>query len=453
MVYTPFNAGDENIYAMQAAAAARGELFSGEYFTGLPWLGPVILGFFAKITSVEAVFILADFILPAVIFLLLYRLIRQLKAEPGLAAVGSLGSLFIYQLLTKINPLDWLKPTFFNFNRLIPPQLTFVFFLVFLLALVRSSIWSGVWAGVLAYVYFYHWSAAWVILLLKRQWRALIIAGFISLPYLWQASQATLEQQWRFGRIEGHFFEPLTTIRYLIVIGLVYSSRLPLAAKKLFYSVFGAAIFLMNLQLVTGYTIAPGHWPSSTFEPLVPLVLVVIFGRFLIKHWHLAAGLILAYAFMNQIRISQAWQSMYWITPKEQQLFNQLNQLSEPVVLSLDKRINFFLPVLTTAKPYLPYGSYSSLTNEELWHRFICALALSDLKPEEVEAALNDTQLIGHLFDLTYNQGLTVFSFGRRRLPEELKQSVSNRLAAGPDCPEAIDYIIKADGRLYAAQN
>ena len=141
---------------------------------------------------------------------------------------------------------------------------------------------------------------------------------------------------------------------------------------------------------------------------------------------------------------------MYWLTPREQELFTFFNQQEgNPVVLTLDKRLNFYLPVLSKAKLYLPYGSYSSLSNDELWQRFNCAMVLSRLNQTEIEATLADTQIIGHLFDLTYNQKLTVFSFGKRQLPESLKAWSREQLAQGPACPFPVDYVILNDGSLY----
>lgn len=453
MVYTPFNNGDENIYAGQVKAAADGRLFSSGYSPVLPWVGPLLLGWVTQLTGSPAtVFILADFFLPALIFYLLYLMIRQFKADHGLAVTGALASLFGYQLLTKINPIDWLQPMFFNFNRLIPPQLTYIFFLLFLLSLWRRSFWTGVWAGILAYVYFYHWSAALVILAWRRRFRELLLAGVISAPYLYQALLAPVELRLRFGRLEGRFFEPQTTILYLTVIVFIYFSGLNQKIKNFLIGIFAAAIILMNQQLVTGFTIAPGHWPSSTFGPLVPLVLTLVFGQYLIKYWKIIAGLILLYALVNQVRITRQWQNMYWLKPQEPGLFDFFKQQTDnPVVMTLDKRLNFFLPVMSGVQLYLPYGSYSAMSIDEIWQRFNCAMFLTHLTDKEIEAKLNDTQLIGHLFDLTYNQGLSVFSFGHRQLPEELKDWSRKEVARGPDCHFPVDYIIYPDGRVDEA--
>ena len=165
IIYTPFNNGDENIYASQVVAVVQGQLFDGRNLSSLPFIGPFLLASFTWLFgSVETTFILADFFLPAIIFLLLFQLSWQFKVSRELALVGSLASLFGYQLLTKINPVAWFQPMFFNFNRLIPPQLTFIFLLLFLISLYRRSILAGFWAGLLAYVYFYHWSAELLIL-------------------------------------------------------------------------------------------------------------------------------------------------------------------------------------------------------------------------------------------------------------------------------------------------
>ncbi len=146
--------------------------------------------------------------------------------------------------------------------------------------------------------------------------------------------------------------------------------------------------------------------------------------------------------------IASAWKAMYQLTPAEKELLAFFKDQERPVVLSLDKRLNFYLPVLADARLYLPYGSYSSLDNEALWGRFNCAMVFSRLDEEEVDRTLTDTQILGHLFDLTYNEGLTVFSFGRRRLPENIKEWSRRQISQRPECPLVPDYVILNDNRL-----
>ena len=72
----------------------------------------------------------------------------------------------------------------------------------------------------------------------KKLLAGLLLGLIISLPYFYQSFSAPIEQQIRFGRLEGRFLEPLTTIRYVFLIILIYFSSLSALVKKFWWSVF-----------------------------------------------------------------------------------------------------------------------------------------------------------------------------------------------------------------------
>lgn len=493
-IFTPFNGGDENLYAAQIREVFEGKFFSGDPFIyetknlkpTLPWLGPLIFGLLAKcLGSLELVFIVSDFFLPAVIFFLIFKLTWQISRHYWGSILAGLSTLFLYQLTTKFPPvttglikgfyqtLTLEIPLFFSFNRLIPPQFTFIVFLLFLISLYQTQIkkknyWpiiAGLASGSLAYLYFYQWSASLVILTVitllsffskdgfsKRLFIALTVSLFVSSGYFYQIFSFTqLDKQISFGRLDGRFLEPLTTLRYGLLAVFILIAPLKKPIKNLLLSIFISAVVLMNLQVFTGFTIAPGHWPHSTFEPLLVIsgfiLLTIVFKKYFpdtIKTGLLTIAVII-YAVVNQVKITQAWQSLYQLSSAENRLFQWLNQNtpSESVVLTLNKRLNRYLPVLTDNNIYLPYGSYSQLDNSQLWHRINLAFSAYHLNETQVKDYLLDTQFIGQLFDQTYNyhqrsdlsdlefpdqiedrilEANPVFTFGVRYIPDNLKQ-------------------------------
>jgi len=499
IIFTPFNGGDENLYASQIK-----QILDKKYYSlspHLPWFGPFVFAGLVKIIgSIDLTFIFTDFFLPIIIFLLLYQLVFLITKHFSGSVLAGLSTLFLYHLTTKFPPLNlnqlqnfWetltlSTPYFFNFNRLIPPQFTFIIFILFLINLYQSIIRSkkifpiltGLLAGLLAYNYFFEWSAALVILGLsfiffrsRRVGLALIIALIISTPYLYQALfLSSVDTQIMFGRINGRFFEPLTTLRYLIFSLFIFFFS-PKKLKLFLLSLALAPVLLMNQQLITGFTIHPGHWPYGVFEPLAPLIVLIILST-TFKSWfkdNYKTGLlvipILIYALVNQFKITFEWQSLNYLKPEDVKLFNWLEgQSPSGVVLTLDKRLNRYLAVYSPQDLYLPYGSYSRLTIDQLWQKINLAFFIYQLSPAAITQTLSSTQFIGQMFDQAYNyhklsnlNGLIfpdqvkaqilssdpVLTLGTRYLPDNLKQlSLEKTLSLTKDnlCDFALDYVI-----------
>ena len=499
IIFTPFNGGDENLYASQIK-----QILDKKYYSlspHLPWFGPFVFAGLVKIIgSIDLTFIFTDFFLPIIIFLLLYQLVFLITKHFSGSVLAGLSTLFLYHLTTKFPPLNlnqlqnfWetltlSTPYFFNFNRLIPPQFTFIIFILFLINLYQSIIRSkkifpiltGLLAGLLAYNYFFEWSAALVILGLsfiffrsRRVGLALIIALIISTPYLYQALfLSSVDTQIMFGRINGRFFEPLTTLRYLIFSLFIFFFS-PKKLKLFLLSLALAPVLLMNQQLITGFTIHPGHWPYGVFEPLAPLIVLIILST-TFKSWfkdNYKTGLlvipILIYALVNQFKITFEWQSLNYLKPEDVKLFNWLEgQSPSGVVLTLDKRLNRYLAVYSPQDLYLPYGSYSRLTIDQLWQKINLAFFIYRFSPAAITQTLSSTQFVGQMFDQAYNyhklsnlNGLIfpdqvkaqilssdpVLTLGTRYLPDNLKQlSLEKTLSLTKDnlCDFALDYVI-----------
>lgn len=499
--FTPFSGGDEDIYAAQIREVFEGKLFSGDAFsyetrTKLPiyhWLSPLILGLMAKaINSVSLLFIIGDFVFPAILFALMVKFIYYLTRQYWASVVTALSTLFLFQVINKFPPvtktllqnfwrtITFNPPVFPFFNRLPPPQFTFIIFFLFIISLYYTIVdkskrltiplLTGVLSASLAYIYFYHWSAGVVILAIclgfnllaknittvKKLIIALGTALILSAGYFYQIFSVELaDKRIQAGLINSRFFEPLPTLRYglLSLILFLVIRRQPV--RQLFTSIFLAAVILINLQLIIGFTISPGHWPNTTFEPLVVIaggiLLIEIFKKLnwqkiLSRSWILIFPIFL-YAILNQVSLIQRYGKMYYLSPSEKQLYDWLNQNSSPdsVTLSLNRLINRRLPAITHNYPYLPYGVYSQMNIEKIWERFNLVSSILQLKPEFITWLLTGSnELAGYLFDEAYRyhnlsnlNGLDFppnekeiiakyhpfFSFGYLYIPDNIKQA------------------------------
>lgn len=534
-LFTPFSGGDEDIYAAQINEVFEGKLFSGDAFSyetrnNFPIfasLGQLILGLAAQvINSVSLLFILSDFIFPAILFVLFSRFVYFLTRQYWPAVVTALSTLFLYQLINKIPPVTqdlaknlWLaltfkEPIFFFFNRLPPPQFTYIFFFLFLAGLYRilanqsqSKLFPlipGILSGLLSYMYFYHWSASVVIIgiclgfnllaknsittkkLLLTLGTSLIVSG----GYFYQIYLISqIDKQTQSGLINGRFFEPLVTLRYLLLSLFIFLVIRQRALKQLLAAIFISAVILVNLQLIVGFTMSPGHWPNSTFEPmfviaagilLIEILKKICWQKILDKSWLVILPIFL-YAILNQATIIQRFGQMYYLRASEKQVYDWLNQNSPPdsVVLSFNKLTSRRLPAVTHNYPYLPYGVYSQMLVSEIWDRFNLANSLVQFKPEFITFMLGrNNDFSGYLFGEVYRyhtqsdlSGLDFppevkkiisttspfFTFGYFYIPDNLKQlsyqkidelkilPLSERL-----CRYKLDYLILKNSEIKA---
>ncbi|MFC1626984.1 hypothetical protein ACFL18_00320 [Patescibacteria group bacterium] len=463
MIFTPLNGGDENLYAGQINQVVNNNF--SNLPVHLPWFGAIIFGFLTRfIGSIDTVLILSDFILPIITFYLIYRLSFKLSRHFWASIIASLSAIFISPLTTKIPPitkslftslintLTLKTPYFFSFNRLIPPQFTFIIFMGFLWFLhnvINSSkknypLLTGLLSGLLAYNYFFEWSASLAILFIafcfsffyqskarsKRLFLSLIISLAISSFYLYQAIFITHpDKSIMFGKINGRFIEPLLTVRYLL-FGLI-TFKLSKTKQRLFLtSIVLAPVLLLNQQLITGFTIHPGHWPYAVFEPLVLVIGVILLSQF--KFFKnkiittILVSLILLFSLLNQLKITAQYQQLHYLTSPQADLITWLNQQAPDSILTLDKRLNRYLPVYAHHQIFLPYGSYSDLSIDQLWQRINLSFALLHFNNQSITSVLSNTQFVGQMFDQTYNyhqrSDLTGFTF-----PEDIKEKISQK--------------------------
>lgn len=242
----------------------------------IAWLPEWVFGITAKRfgISVFKIYILADFIFPALLVLLTYGALLSLtNSRPG----AVLGAVFLH------------AGVFFEtMGHPISPQFNILFLLIFfwcLISLVKNERWftavvAGVALGAMINTYFYYWTfaAGFAGLLLfvyfwqrnyrtVRQFLVVLLIGLIggapNFYFLWQAtkSPAYIETFRRFGALATH----LPSGGFIISVSLVLSALILLAHYKKIITPVNffwlmlcgglAEVIVANQQVITGKNI------------------------------------------------------------------------------------------------------------------------------------------------------------------------------------------------------
>lgn len=299
-------------------------------------LGSMVVGYMGKIFSLDInnTLLLSRFILPFVVFLLMYGFVfaisRDKFAALSTAAVlllaeAALSYFGVSHLLRGISPDDFLR-----IARPVNPAMIYIPFFAFLIAFWQFYRKQNWWLGALSaallglnfYNYFYSWTflyafvgVLFALLLIRKKWREAFGVASVGLgallfvvPYVANLYQATLHPAYtetglRFGIIESHtpLFVGWTVVAALLIFFWKFPREEREDRERYF---FGLALLLapfvtMNQQLLTGKVLQAAHYHWFFHKPIaVIFVFIVIFHIFtrhnLIAYKKALAALILA---------------------------------------------------------------------------------------------------------------------------------------------------------------
>lgn len=440
-----------------------GDPFSKDKLPNIyPWLSPLLFGALIFILKdVSLAYLAGNFVFPVILFLLFYWL-GQLVFQRD-----RLWSLF-FGLVGVFTPLVFMVDRIFfngwdlvhvvkNFYpgvrtplatlflaRIDFPLLTLPTYLVAIAFLIifwqkpgrSTAMAAGLFAGLLFYTYFHKWTY-WVVVLgllfvyilfFLRQDRLRLKNFIILIGTTMLTGIPYFVNYFRFTNLAGSKdliqrlsletgYAPNLSVWpsylvYVLLAVLVYylfykkGDRLTAALYFLFLL---AAVFIWNIQIITGFVPQPDHWPRA----VNPLIFLIVF--------HLIYKLINSlesekrYDLRIFFRVLLVVGMIFLITKKivnataflslpAQQIMSRYT-LPEDVVLSyqwlnkntFESRIispsfitSLYLAGFTSSWPYLPFGGVTPLANLELEERFLYANKLFGVEEGVLESRLRD---------------------------------------------------------------
>ncbi len=444
---TPNEYYDESLfYAPKAAAVFWGREFGGDFSTAEHGGGPsiasplnsLILGTLMKLTgSVKSGLIISDFLLPAIIFLLMYLLAYEIISAPTPASVFALIFIMAPKLALALPPTNtsafneiwsaiapFSRPSLIHFSEFDEPKITFVFAALFAYSLMRAlrrggrrnTVFAGLSFGLLFYTYPYDWAAAATALVLmaaiffiqrhpyltRRVGVIFGIGAAISIFYWlnWlELSKLSPDVITRLGGEIGRFFRLESVwkhyIRIVILVPILWYALRHINKKAwVFLSAYLASFAVaVNIQVITGFNAQPDHWYRVQFLPVALAIFLIAYRVYLLYFWGKAGrlwyGLFMAWILGSNLYGQYAYAEKHapaFYIPKdryESYEWLRVNTPKDSVVGTISFEINPAIQLFSHNRLFLPFGLGTPASNSELWERFEIMAGLFGLNSEE----------------------------------------------------------------------
>ncbi|PIR57099.1 MAG: hypothetical protein COU72_02740 [Parcubacteria group bacterium CG10_big_fil_rev_8_21_14_0_10_41_35] len=371
--------------------------------------------------GVDSGFMLADFIFPGMVFILLSLLLRRLTDKPYLSLAGALAVMISYHYLASFPFLpSVLKQIIQVFNlgsyshliRSSHPQISLVIFLVWVSAYFKNKnyLWLGGLLGLLTYTHLFYWSFAfaWTVVglslaLISREPQraktlglslviglALGLLYWLNLCWFYQLPQRPdfILNSWL---ATGWPFKSIALI--LLMLGLA-----KITVKNKILSQFWLSFFSTSLIIVTGSQILGlgfddpiGHWLLRVIYPLT-----AVFGFNLLFNYlkrdnrYLALGLtllLLGYQARLHWQYFKNQAPAFMIESERLELFDWLNKntAKDSVVITAGLTDNLYLPVYTHNNVFIPQSQLTLAPTAEAESRFLIAQKIAGVSEAELK--------------------------------------------------------------------
>lgn len=424
-VYYPISFS-ELVYGSKVKETLEGRLLAGDaqlfehkdqFSKAEPFVPTLLLSVLSLASrSIPNAFFVSDFIFPALLFLLLFGFTYEIRKNFELAIFASLATIIIYPVTTKIPPISLnLLEKLINkvliidvssalpFARTPNPQISYPLFVLALWSLylvhtrykLKYLLACSFFGVILFATYFYPASYFLFIVLtltaLSRVSKDLksfkhlgpLLIVLLICVFLYK----TIADTQPFGvskEIAGQFyaryFDWVFALRYasVFLLVLIIFKRLNRKLSNFLSALIIAAIGIMNIQIITGWTIQPGHWPQTVIEPTMVIVAIVLASQYFKKR-NLSKVLaflsitILVYGFLYQAKFAVTYKNGATITREAQSLLTWLNNntTEKNVVASFDVNTLVYVPVFTNANIFTPILFHNYSTLDESWQRLI----------------------------------------------------------------------------------
>ena len=376
-----------------------------------PYLGQVIMYRFGQIffLSTYQIHLLAKFILPAILFLMIYFFVLLFEPEKKIALASSAGIMLWYGISSISDFKSFLGNNLVIsgpsvFSRPVIPVLGIIilfsflsFFYLYIIQSKKRYYWlSGIFFGLSFYIYFFTWSFLTVFVfvsafwfLVKKDWlnlkkilEVIFLGAFIALPY-WFNFYKLINYQ-AFDSLAGQaglvFSQSIIIGKYLIAALLLYF--LLLYTKRIkginfwFWScLIVSFIVILNQQLITHRVLQPGHYHWYIIKPLTVilfiwfisnliqnkckkcfglLVIILIAGGFYLL---ISQQIFIYYQFKDEVALySQRYASIYsWLnqnTIQNQIIFSGILGINQRCLMSAYTHLDEYLYKNKALYPY-----------------------------------------------------------------------------------------------------
>ncbi len=459
--YTPFTlsgkspiARDETYaYAPFVNYILQGHLFLKDVYVAeyskypTPFMGEsvpsIVFALLAKITgSIENAFIVADFIFPPIIFLLLFMLakffIKNRLYALASAFVVTVARDFIAVIPLPHETIQYLTVAkgqnyLLYLSRAFHPQLTFIFLMLALISFIKLAksprakkyiIASGITFGILFYSYVFYWTyfvvfffLMFIYFVIKREKAivlSLIISGslafVITIPYLlnlYDFYRLDLAQDFIAKASLKNVPVPLTLIRYFLIAALFFISS-PKRTKTvyIFLTFLAAGIAIAPFsKIILGQDLETFHYLRRALMPFATIAFfITIYNLFKSRKQIqnilalLLIAAFIAFAIRSQIIATQKIQPFQSIDENQQKTLEWLRENTPrgSVIGSIDPDFESVVPVYTYNKVFFPPTDRTITPAEEGVTRYAILGDILSISPDWQKKNLDN--IISYLF-------------------------------------------------------
>ncbi|MDP3698744.1 MAG: hypothetical protein Q8R47_04090 [Nanoarchaeota archaeon] len=375
------------------------------------------------------IYIFSFFIFPFIGSLLVYAIAFRLTSNKKISCMAAPLLYFpatnlFYFLTHKIaQPIGY-------FSRFYPVLFNFIIFalaLLFLLLLLQKREWkyvflSGISGGLLFFTYFYYWTVyavmAIIILLLTftvlRKNSLLKIGTYLLIVFSFGITNFLLFTRHNLGektalllRLSGAKFTHFPDLPYsallLVVaafyIGYSYYSykrveQLGQSKENFFFiiTLLFSSLAVMNIQVLTGYSLDHRQWLSAAVWPVLILTIVHAMSlwssqtkiKMVQKFPIMIMIFFLLFGLIWQVAFATTMYSSYSLPDYQRNAFTWLTENTDPdeVVLTLSSDVILLVPIYTHNQNYVPSARGESVSISEVIMRRLVAYRLLNVSTE-----------------------------------------------------------------------
>lgn len=425
-------------------------------------VGGGLMAVLAKVSGgVDKAFMLADFIFPALTFLILAYLLNLWLKNRLLALTAALLVLTFYHYLTyfpylpsvvKLMIQYWKEGSYSGLIRSFHPQISLGLFFLF------AARPGALTLTLLTYTHFFYWTAAlaWLVFLRfgRQLIKTLIVWLILTLPYwIFVIRLMPATDYWQ----RNYFFVAPTLMQILLLIfGFL------LAWRKKFWLTFYAGITTLvigSMLIKFGADDPIGHWFLRVVNPMTAvLIFISLFNKLKLKPilLILISFIVLSFQFRLHWQYFKNNALAFQIEPARLEAFNWLRQNTpRGSVVVAGTQDSLYLPVYTQNTPYLKQAQLSQASNQELLQRFLEVNKIAGIKSEMLVKMFEDNNELknkkrfnfdacaGHYLFFRLYKGSNYYDC---RIPEDkLQQILSQYQQMQPQLTYPADYWLSTD--------